>query len=72
MTIYPRFLYMFSDVVCYATRNQADSALKLLEIRCTWEEGTDCGAPPLRPRRDGADADQGGVPGTAAFEEYSD
>jgi len=34
MTIYPRFLYMFSDVVCYVTRNQktwADSALKLLE-----------------------------------------
>ncbi|KAK4141483.1 uncharacterized protein C8A04DRAFT_14074 [Dichotomopilus funicola] len=33
-TIYPRFLYTFSDVVCYVTRNQktwANSALKLLE-----------------------------------------
>ena len=34
MTIYPRFLYIFSDVVCMITRNQkawADSAVKLLE-----------------------------------------
>lgn len=31
--IYPRFLYMFSDVICYVTRNPkswADSATKLL------------------------------------------
>lgn len=34
MTIYPRFLYIFSDVICMITRNQkawADSAVKLLE-----------------------------------------
>ncbi|ORY01181.1 hypothetical protein BCR34DRAFT_494078 [Clohesyomyces aquaticus] len=34
MTIYPRFLYIFSDVICMVTRNQktwADSAVKLLE-----------------------------------------
>jgi hypothetical protein len=34
MTIYPRFLYIFSDVICMVTRNQkawADSAIKLLE-----------------------------------------
>lgn len=33
-TLYPRFLYIFSDVICYATRNHkawADSALRLLE-----------------------------------------
>ncbi|KAK5996132.1 PNPLA-gamma [Cladobotryum mycophilum] len=33
-TIYPRFLYIFSDVVCMVTRNQrawADSATRLLE-----------------------------------------
>ncbi|KAF3808980.1 hypothetical protein GCG54_00011172 [Colletotrichum gloeosporioides] len=32
--LYPRFLYIFSDVVCYVMRNQkawADSALKLLD-----------------------------------------
>ena len=34
MSIYPRFLYLFSDVICMVTRNQkawADSAVKLLE-----------------------------------------
>ncbi|KAF7547599.1 hypothetical protein G7Z17_g7633 [Cylindrodendrum hubeiense] len=34
MTIYPRFLYIFSDVICMVTRNQkawADSVVKLLE-----------------------------------------
>jgi hypothetical protein len=34
MTIYPRFLYIFSDIICMVTRNQkawADSAVKLLE-----------------------------------------
>lgn len=34
MTIYPRFLYIFSDVICMVTRNQkawADSAAKLLD-----------------------------------------
>jgi hypothetical protein len=33
-SLYPRFLYIFSDVVCYVTRNHktwADSALRLLE-----------------------------------------
>lgn len=33
-TIYPRFLYIFSDVICYVTRNHrawAESALRLLE-----------------------------------------
>lgn len=33
MTIYPRFLYIFSDVICYVTRNHkawADSAVRLL------------------------------------------
>lgn len=33
-TIYPRFLFIFSDVVCYVTRNHrtwVESALKLLE-----------------------------------------
>ncbi|KAF9887744.1 hypothetical protein FE257_009697 [Aspergillus nanangensis] len=33
-TLYPRFLYIFSDVICYVTRNHkawADSALRLLE-----------------------------------------
>lgn len=33
-TIYPRFLYIFSDVVCYVTRNHrawANSAIRLLE-----------------------------------------
>lgn len=33
MTVYPRFLYIFSDVVCMVTRNQkawADAAVKLL------------------------------------------
>ncbi|KAF9762619.1 hypothetical protein IL306_003360, partial [Fusarium sp. DS 682] len=33
-TIYPRFLYIFSDVICYVTRNHrawADSALRLLD-----------------------------------------
>ena len=32
-TLYPRFLYTLSDVICYVTRNQktwADSALRLL------------------------------------------
>ena len=34
LNIYPRFLYIFSDVICMTTRNQkawADSAVKLLE-----------------------------------------
>ena len=34
MTIYPRFLYIFSDVICMITGNEkawADSAMKLLE-----------------------------------------
>ncbi|KAF5684647.1 hypothetical protein FDENT_6652 [Fusarium denticulatum] len=33
-TIYPRFLYIFSDVICYVTRNHrawAESALRLLD-----------------------------------------
>ena len=33
-TLYPRFLYIFSDVICYVTRNHkawADSTLRLLE-----------------------------------------
>lgn len=34
MTLYPRFLYIFSDVICMITKNQkawADSAVKLLQ-----------------------------------------
>jgi len=33
-TLYPRFIYIFSDVVCYVTRNHktwADSAMQLLD-----------------------------------------
>ncbi|VBB80788.1 Putative calcium-independent phospholipase A2 [Podospora comata] len=42
-TLYPRFLYIFSDVVCYVTRNPkawADSALRLLEWSMAGAEST--------------------------------
>lgn len=42
-TIYPRFLYIFSDVVCFVTRNHrtwADSAMRLLEWSMVGAENT--------------------------------
>lgn len=42
-TLYPRFLYIFSDVVCYVTRNHrawADSAVRLLEWSLVGAQGS--------------------------------
>jgi hypothetical protein len=42
-TLYPRLLYIFSDVICYVTRNHkawADSALNLLSWSMVGAQGT--------------------------------
>jgi hypothetical protein len=43
MTLYPRFLYIFSDVVCYVTRNHrawADLAMHLLDWSMVGAQGS--------------------------------